>query len=867
MAPRTAASVCWCALFCFVLCFNSVFGDCTRSYFTSEELSNIRVTTPDDLFPTFLLPTLEILDILVKGAHSFAHPVKRRRRGRRASALVRLSQRGLRTPLPGIFLSNVRSLPNKLEELQLLLGNNRDFLSSAVLCFTETWLSGLIPDSALHLAGFQLCRADRDTELSGKTKGGGICFYINSGWCNNVTVIQQHCSPDLESFIINCKPFYSPREFASFILVGVYIPPQANVQDAQHMLADQILCVERTNPDYLVIVLGDFNKGNLTHDLPKYRQVIKCPTRGENILDHCYTTVRDAYHAVPRAALGHSDHVMVHLIPAYRQKLKLCKPVVRTSRKWTSGGSPGVTATNSLDEYTEAVTSYISFCEDCCVPSRTRVSYNNNKPWFTAKLRRLRLDKEEAFRSGDKDRFKEAKYKFSKAVKEAKRLYSEKLQHQFSANDSASVWKGLRQITNYKPKAPYSINDQRLANDLNEFYCRFERQRDSPATIPHDSSQQLQLQGLGTSTNAHLKGPPPTPPPTSVMTLSIHERDVNKLFRRQNPREAAGPDSVSPSTLKHCADQLSPAFTDIFNTSLETCHVSACFKTSTIIPVPKKPRTTGLNDFRPVALTSVVMKSFERLVLSHLKDITDPFLDPLQFAYRANRSVDYAVNLAPNLEAACEAGKTCLRLPGCVLSPLLFSLYTNSCTSSHQSVKLLKFADDTTLIGHISDGDESAYRWEADHLVTWCHRNNLELNALKTVEMVVDFRKNSASPAPITLCDSTIDTVESFHFLGTIISQDLKWELNISSLIKKAQQRMYFLRQLKKFNLPRTMMVHFYSSIIESILTSSITIWYAAATAKDKGRLQRVIRSAEKVTGCNLPSLQDLYTSRTLRRA
>ena len=57
----------------------------------------------------------------------------------------------------------------------------------------------------------------------------------------------------------------------------------------------------------------------------------------------------------------------------------------------------------------------------------------------------------------------------------------------------------------------------------------------------------------------------------------------------------------------------------------------ACFKSSTIIPVPKKARTTGLNDYRPVALTSVVMKSFERLVLSHLKAITDPLLDPLQF--------------------------------------------------------------------------------------------------------------------------------------------------------------------------------------------------------------------------------------------
>ncbi|KAL3047046.1 hypothetical protein OYC64_021302 [Pagothenia borchgrevinki] len=68
-----------------------------------------------------------------------------------------------------------------------------------------------------------------------------------------------------------------------------------------------------------------------------------------------------------------------------------------------------------------------------------------------------------------------------------------------------------------------------------------------------------------------------------------------------------------------------------------------------------------------------------------------------------------------------------------------------------------------------------------DHMVNWCGDNNLELNALKTLEMVVDFRKNAAPPAPITLL--------SFRFLGTIIAQDLKWEQNIGSLIIKAQQR------------------------------------------------------------------------------
>ncbi len=78
---------------------------------------------------------------------------------------------------------------------------------------------------------------------------------------------------------------------------------------------------------------------------------------------------------------------------------------------------------------------------------------------------------------------------------------------------------------------------------------------------------------------------------------------------------------------------------------------------------------------------------------------------------------------------------------GCVLSPLLFSLYTYDCTSKDPSVKLLKFADDSTLIGVIQDGVESAYKQEVKELAVWCSLNNLELNTLKTVEMIMDFRR------------------------------------------------------------------------------------------------------------------------------
>ncbi|KAK3505641.1 hypothetical protein QTP70_021285, partial [Hemibagrus guttatus] len=676
-----------------------------------------------------LASTVDLLAILIKEARN---KVKSRRRGKRSGLLVRLRRRELRTALPGIFLSNVRSLCNKMDELTLQMNKNRDFPTSCVLCFTETWLCDAIPDSALQLGGFNLYRADRHTELSGKTKDGGICFYINNSWCNDVKVLSQLCCPDLEAFTINFKPFYSPREFSSFILVGVYIPPQGNVRKAQRALADEIQSVERTNPDALVIVLGDFNKGNLSHELPKYKQFIK---RGER--------------TGPSVVL-----IVLSLTPHWAS----------LTTSWST--------TNSLDEYADTVSSYIYFCEDSIIPTCTRMSYNNDKPLFTAKLRRLRSEKEAAFRSGDREKYKEAKYRFSEEL--------------------------------------LIIS--------------------SSSSYTFISVSPTQLHTLAT----------PHPPPLTPLT--IKEEEVNRLFKRLNTRKATGPDSVSPSLLKHCANQLSPVFTDIFNTSLETCHVPACFKTSAIVPVPKKTKITGLNDYRPVALTSVVMKSFERLVLSYLKDITDPLLDPLQFAYRANRSVDDAVNMALHfilqhldfpgsyarilfvdfssafntiIPALLRDKLFQLNVPdsmcswitdfltdrrqfvrlgthvsdlqlistgspqGCVLSPLLFSLYTNGCTSGHQSVKLLKFSDDTTLIGLISDGDESAYRGEIDHLVSWCSMNNLELNSLKTVEMIVDFRKNPAPLPPVILCDSPVSSAQSFCFLDTTITKELKWEQNI----------------------------------------------------------------------------------------
>ncbi len=144
---------------------------------------------------------------------------------------------------------------------------------------------------------------------------------------------------------------------------------------------------------------------------------------------------------------------------------------------------------------------------------------------------------------------------------------------------------------------------------------------------------------------------------------------------------------------------------------------------------------------------------------------------------------------------------------GCVLS------HTNDCTSKDPSVKLLKFVDDTTVISLIQDGDGSAYIQKVEQLAVWCCHNNLELDTLKTVEMIVDFRRSPPSLPLLTIMNNAVAAVESFRFLGTTISQDLKWDTHIDSIVKKAQRRLYFLRQLKKVQ-PVTVAWHSFTLLL-----------------------------------------------------
>ena len=166
------------------------------------------------------------------------------------------------------------------------------------------------------------------------------------------------------------------------------------------------------------------------------------------------------------------------------------------------------------------------------------------------------------------------------------------------------------------------------ANKLNEFFNRFDK---------HDFSDEIR--GLRTTLENKIK----KIKSESETVFQVSEHEVCHEFRRLNITKSAGPDGVTPRLLKLCASQLAEIFTVIFNLSFKTQLVPDIWKCSCIIPVPKKPVISCMNDLRPVALTSIPMKVCERLFKKYLSGYVEDYVDPLQFAYRSNRSCTDAI--------------------------------------------------------------------------------------------------------------------------------------------------------------------------------------------------------------------------------
>ncbi len=82
------------------------------------------------------------------------------------------------------------------------------------------------------------------------------------------------------------------------------------------------------------------------------------------------------------------------------------------------------------------------------------------------------------------------------------------------------------------------------------------------------------------------------------------------------------------------------------------------------------------------------------------------------------------------------------------------------------STSIINVADDTVVLGLISNNYETAYLDEVERLTSWCQENCLSLNVSKTKELIVDFRKRQQRPyTPLMISGTPVERVISFKYL------------------------------------------------------------------------------------------------------
>jgi hypothetical protein len=449
----------------------------------------------------------------------------------------------------------------------------------------------------------------------------------------------------------------------------------------------------------------------------------------------------------------------------------------------------------NIDHNVDVLNEYINFCIDLVVPKKIVKCFANNKPWVTKELKILLNQKKHLLGVNDREQLKSVQKEINMQISVCKNNYKEKIEHMFKT-DSKSAWNGLRTITGMKKGiiAPDVENAQDFCNELNSFYARFDK---------YDFS------AVRDCISVFLRSREAEP-----ITLSVDEvmRSLNSI----KIGKAAGPDHIGSSVIKLCKEPLAPVLCKIYQASLDAAYIPKIWKMSELIPAPKKNPPTCNNDYRPIALTAIMMKCLEKIVKNHLSEQVSPHTDNFQFAYTTNRCVEDAtlsltdcvlrhvdkpntarqknfvkilfvdfssafntiqphllmqklINMDVNpslilwIEQFLTSRSQYVKFngtnsdilvtntgapQGCVLSPLLFTLYTGDCKCTQPTNQLFKYADDTALVGKCVN-DDILYRDDVNHYTAWCAKNYLELNVKKTKEMVVDFRSTELAHTPL----------------------------------------------------------------------------------------------------------------------
>ena len=357
------------------------------------------------------------------------------------------------TSLPSLFISNARSLVNKIDELSSTVSN----YSADIVVITETWLSNNVDNSVIGLNGFSTFRYDRP---DGR-RGGGVCVYVNNRF--PVFHLEDISVPDIESIWLLLKPSRLPRGFNSIILGAIYHPPR---NDDRSLLAHIMESLDRalaSNPGAAVILTGDFNQFKHRQLCSSFslKQIVKRPTRGSNVLDKIFTNVSKFYN-VPDVVppVGFSDHNSILLTPLNHCKNSRTVRFIRDAHPANRSLIAEILShinwspmyhMNSCNDQFQYFSSVVNDIIEKYLPLKRMKVDSSDKPWISPEIKDLIPKRQAAWNSGNMDAFRLYRNKINALCKSARsRYYNDNVANSLQSNPH-KWWSTVKKIAGLAP--------------------------------------------------------------------------------------------------------------------------------------------------------------------------------------------------------------------------------------------------------------------------------------------------------------------------------------------------------------------------------------------------------------------------------
>ncbi|XP_063951555.1 uncharacterized protein LOC135153199 isoform X2 [Lytechinus pictus] len=515
--------------------------------------------------------------------------------------------------LPTIFLSNARSLNNKMDEFELTIRHH----AADIAVITETWLS----DSSLGAAdvtGYQLHCKNRTDK-----RGGGVAVYTSDSLTTRPLSIH-NCA--YECFWLYFDLGKTRSSIRSLYVGVVYYPPAApySVQLLEHIkhVIDHIRTVDISAS---IILLGDFNDlqtGSLSCDLD-LTQLIEFPTRGNAILDKVFTNVPYHYNSPLRLApLGLSDHCSILLRPVHELSNKdkrtiLTRPLkdssIREFGQWIVNHSwNNVYNESSGNKATSVFNSSLHDAYIKFFPLTRSLLKKNDKPWMTCRIKQLLKDRNKAYRKQDHDNWVSLRDQVQWEIRKSRVKYYAQTVHDLK-NSQPGKWhkhiKKLCKLSTKKVDIPGSDDDPvDTAVSINTHFAAICNQLPPldlnllPAYLPADS-----------------------PPPI------IYQGQVLSALRKLKANKASHFNDLPIRLVKEFAVELAEPLTYIFNQCLQEGTFPNDWKTSCITPIPKEKVISSYDQLRPISLTPLFFRTLESFVAKWVVEDISTHIDKRQF--------------------------------------------------------------------------------------------------------------------------------------------------------------------------------------------------------------------------------------------